>query len=96
MLKETRKALRAEINRDYLSKIGKNSSCETYKLRSKAVADGLGWATANQVLDAALIAFKKSFVRGNAPRFVVGAPRFVVGDEKDQDTLTAHPLDWPG
>jgi hypothetical protein len=81
LVKETRKALRTEINRDYLSKIGKNSACETYKIRSKAVAEGLGWATANQVLDAAIIAFKKSFARGNAPRFAVG-------DEKDQDTLT--------
>jgi len=81
LVKETRKALRTEINRDYLSKIGKNSACETYKIRSLAVAEGLGWATANQVLDAALIAFKKSFVRGNGPRFAVG-------EEKDQDTLT--------
>lgn len=81
LVKETRKVLRAEIQRDYLSKIGKNSACETYRIRSQAVADGLGWATANQVLDAALIAFKKSFARGNAPRFAIG-------EEKDQDTLT--------
>lgn len=80
-VKATRKELRAEIQRDYLSRIGKNSSCDTYKLRSKAVADGLGWATANQILDAALIAFKKSFVRGRPPRFARG-------DEKDQDVLT--------
>lgn len=81
LVKETRKALRADIQRDYLSKIGRNSTCETYRIRSQAVADGLGWATANQVLDAALIAFKKSFARGNAPRFAIG-------EEKDQDTLT--------
>lgn len=80
-VKATRKELRTEIQRDFLSRIGKNSSCDTYKLRSQAVANGLGWATANQILDAALIAFKKSFVRGKPPRFARG-------DEKDQDTLT--------
>jgi len=81
LVKEARKNHRAEIQSLYLSKIGKNSACETYKIRCKAVADGLGWATANQMLDAALIAFKKSFARGNAPRFAVG-------EDREQDTLT--------
>ncbi|WP_018079340.1 hypothetical protein [Thiobacillus denitrificans] len=80
-VKEARKNHRSDIQSMYLSRIGKNSACETYRIRSKAVADGLGWATANQVLDAALTAFKKSFARGNAPRFAVG-------EDKDQDTLT--------
>lgn len=80
-LKATRKAFRKHVQDNYLNRIGKNSSCETYRLRNEAVADGLGWATANAILDAALIAFKKSFVQGRTPRFASG-------EEKDQDCLT--------
>lgn len=81
MLKSARAEHKAAIQQRYLSRIGKNSSCDTYKIRSQAVAQGLGWATANAVLDAALVAWKKSFMLGRPPRFAVGA-------EKDQDTLT--------
>lgn len=76
-----RKAHRAEIQTLFLSRIGKNEGCETYRLRSQAVAAGLGWATANAVLDAAIVAFKASFARGKAPRFASS-------EDKDQDTLT--------
>lgn len=79
-LREARKTHRTEINSRFLSRIGKNSSCDTYVQRGKAVANGLGWATANAVLDAALIAFKKSFALGRPPQFAVGA-------EKEQDCL---------
>ena len=77
----TRKALRSELNEKFYSRIGKNSSCDTYRLRSAAVADGLGWATANAVLDAAIQAYQKSIKTGRAPRFAVGSM-------KTQDTLT--------
>lgn len=80
-LRDVRKAHKEEIQQNFLAKIGKNSSRDTYRIRSDAVAAGLGWATANAVLDAALNAWKKSFMLGRAPRFSVGA-------EKDQDTLT--------
>lgn len=80
-LKGARKEHRAEIQSRFLSRIGRNSACETYKIRSAAVAVGLGWGTANAVLDAALQAFKKSFALGRAPRFASGA-------EIDQDCLT--------
>lgn len=80
LIKAASKANRTEINESFLSKIGKNSSCPTYQLRSKSVADGLGWGTANAVLDAALQAFKTSFALGRAPRFASGA-------EIDQDCL---------
>lgn len=83
ILKGVRKAHRVEIQDRFLSKIGKNSSCLTYLLRSKAVTEGLGWGTANAVLDAALQAFKTSFALGKAPRFAIGA-------EIDQDCLTAQ------
>lgn len=81
MLKAARKEHRAEIQERFLSRVGRNATCETYKLRSAAVAAGLGWGTANAVLDAGLQAFKKSFVLGKAPRFAAGA-------EIDQDCLT--------
>lgn len=81
MLKASRKEHRAEIQDRFLSRIGRNATCDTYKLRSAAVAAGLGWGTANAVLDAALQAFKKSFILGKAPRFAAGA-------EINQDCLT--------
>lgn len=81
LVKAARTEYRSQIQERFLSRIGKRATCDTYKLRCKAVADGLGWATANAVLDAALIAFKKSFTRGMAPRFKRAA-------EIDQDTLT--------
>jgi hypothetical protein len=80
-LKGVRKEARAEIQSRFLSRIGKNAGCDTYRLRSAAVAGGLGWATANAVLDNTLTAFKKAFALGRPPRFAIGA-------EKDQDTLT--------
>jgi hypothetical protein len=81
VLKSVRAEHREALQTKFLSRIGKNSVCETYALRSKAVREGLGWATANAVLDAALLAFRKSFVNGRPPRFAKGS-------EKTQDTLT--------
>lgn len=81
LLKAARKEHRSEIQARFLNRIGKKATCDTYKLRCEAVSAGLGWATANATLDAALLAFKKSFTKGRAPRFAKGY-------EKDQDTLT--------
>lgn len=81
ILKVIRKDYKTDMQQLFFSRIGLNSTCDTYKIRSQAVADGLGWATANAVLDAALIAWKKSFVLGRAPRFAAGF-------DKTQDTLT--------
>lgn len=81
LLKGARKEYRAQIQERFFSKIGRNSACLTYQKRSQAVAAGLGWGTANAVLDAALQAFKKSISLGKAPRFASGA-------EIDQDCLT--------
>lgn len=80
-LTETRRRLKDELRTRFFARIGKNSACDTYRARSEAVADGLGWATANAVLDAALQAFKKSIQNGQGPRFSIGA-------DKVQDTLT--------
>jgi hypothetical protein len=81
LLKEARIANKDKIQSRFLSRIGKNSTCETYKVRTKAVEDGLGWATANVILDSALIAWKKSFALGRPPRFSIGS-------EKTQDSLS--------
>lgn len=81
LLRESRTRHRADIQSLFLSRIGKNSTCETYVIRCRAVDNGLGWATANAVLDAALIAFQKRFKMGKAPSFAAGS-------EKTQDTLT--------
>lgn len=80
-IKEARKALKADHQERFFSRIGKKTTCATYQLRSRAVGDGLGWATANEILDNALVAFSKSITRGRAPRFASAA-------EKIQDTLT--------
>ncbi|WP_157353943.1 hypothetical protein [Aromatoleum toluclasticum] len=78
---ETRQRLKGELQTRFFARIGKNSACDTYRARSEAVANGLGWATANAVLDAALLAFKKSLQKGQGPRFSIGT-------DKVQDTLT--------
>jgi len=57
------------------SKVGVNSNCATYVLRSQAVQEGLGWATANAVLNDAIKAWKASLSQGQAPRFVNGESR---------------------
>lgn len=79
-LKSVRVEHKAEL-KSFLAPIGMKSTCETYKLRSKYVADGLGWATANSVLDDALKAFQSTIKKGQAPRFAIGA-------EIDRDTLS--------
>ncbi len=81
MLKAVRKDNKAEIKERFLSAVGANKNCKTYQIRSKAVESGLGWATANTVLDNALTAWKT--------RLAIGKPsEFAKGSEKTQDTLT--------
>lgn len=81
MLAGARKEHKQESQERFLSRIGKRTECDTYKARCDAVSDGLGWATANEILDNALDAFKKTFAKGQAPKFAVGS-------EKVQDSLT--------
>lgn len=70
-----------EETKPILARIGRSSTCTSYQLRCKAVEQGLGWATANAVLDNALTAWKKTMSKGNAPGF----SRFA---DKEQMTLT--------
>lgn len=80
LLSATRKTIKADLKPIY-SRVGKASSTATYQLRCAAVANGLGWATANAMLDNATRAWQKTIAKGNAPAFSVGA-------EKQQDSLS--------
>lgn len=57
------------------AQIGRSTGQATYQARCEAVARGLGWATANAVLDAALKAWATSIKRGRPPRFAKAAER---------------------
>lgn len=81
LLRPVRQQHRAVLRTDFFSRVGNSTGTQTYALRCQAVAAGLGWATANDVLDSALLAWKKSLALGRAPRFANG-------DRRDQDTLT--------
>lgn len=81
MLAAARKTHKQEIQSRFWSRIGKRTECDTYKTRCDAVASGLGWATANEILDNALDAFKRTITKGQAPSFSVGA-------DKMQDSLS--------
>lgn len=80
-LKEVREKHKREIQERFLSRVGRNASCETYQLRKKAVDEGLGFATATAVLDRALKAFSDRFKKGMPPEFAKGA-------DKLSDSLT--------
>lgn len=71
LLGQTRKRHAADLHALY-SKVGKNATCSTYKVRTKAVQDGLGWATANAILDNSLRSWKSSLTQGHSPRFSPG------------------------
>lgn len=79
-LKSVRSANAAELRERFYSRIGTNSSTDTYRARCEAVEAGLGWATANDVLARALVAWKTSMKLGRPPQFMNGA-------ERDQDSL---------
>jgi hypothetical protein len=80
ILRRTRDAHGDTLRNRFFARIGRHSATETYQLRSQAVADGLGWATANQVLDGVLLAYQRSMATGRAPRVEDTAQR-------DQDSL---------
>lgn len=79
-LKEVRAKHKAELKL-FLTSIGRTAASATYQLRSTYVQNGLGWGTANAILDNALQAFQSTFKTGQAPQFARG-------DDKIKDTLT--------
>ncbi|WP_077272831.1 zinc ribbon domain-containing protein [Acidithiobacillus caldus] len=80
-MQEVRKAHKDELIERFYRQIGTSSRTATYACRVRAVQGGLGPYTANQVLEAALRAWKQSMKNGHPPRFI----RY---SEKTQDTLT--------
>lgn len=81
LLRPVREQHRMDLRSLFFSRVGNTTSTQTYRLRCQAVEEGLGWATASEVLDSALLAWKKSLALGRAPKFANA-------DRKDQDTLT--------
>lgn len=80
ILKKIRSEHKKVLQSQFFSKIGNNSSTETYPIRCDYVMRGLGWATATEVLNRALKAWKDSMKLGNAPKFARSSGKF-------QDTL---------
>jgi hypothetical protein len=81
LLKAVRKEYKEELASRFYSRIGGNSTCETYQCRCAAVRNGLGGSTATQVLNSALKAWSMSMAKGKPPMFTRG-------EEKQQDTLS--------
>lgn len=81
LLRPVRDKHRAQIRALFFARVGNTTSTETYQLRCRAVEEGLGWATATEVLDGALLAWRKSLALGRAPKFANS-------DRKHQDSLT--------
>lgn len=84
-LKAARQTYKAEL-RAINSQIGRNRDSTTYRLRCKAVDEyGLGWGTANAILEAALVAYKKSMAGGKPPRFAAHIGPDLDGFETEAD-----------
>lgn len=80
LLRPVRARHRDVLRRDFFARIGRTTATQTYRLRCEAVDAGLGWATANAVLDSALLAWNRAIAIGRAPR--PGDP-----EQRDQDSL---------
>jgi len=80
LLRPVRARHREALRRDFFARIGRTKATQTYRLRCEAVNAGLGWATANAVLDSALLAWNRAIAIGHAPR-----PEDP--DQRDQDSL---------
>lgn len=80
LLRPVRARHRETLRRDFFARIGRTTATQTYRLRCEAVEAGLGWATANAVLESALVAWNRAIAIGHAPR--TEDP-----DLRDQDSL---------
>lgn len=68
LLHQARKDHKEDIKM-LMAGIGERADCTTYQIRSEAVRNGLGWATANAVLKAALQAQSKQWPKFKEPNF---------------------------
>jgi hypothetical protein len=75
MLKEVRTKYKKDIQERFFSRVGISTSNETYRIRSQAVKDGLGFATATAVLNRAIVAYKTRLKYGKPPEFARGADK---------------------
>lgn len=80
LLRPVRARHRETLRRDFFGRIGRTTATQTYRLRCEAVDAGLGWATANAVLESTLLAWNRAIAIGRAPR-----PEDP--DLRDQDSL---------
>lgn len=80
LLKAVRQEHKQTLQELFYRHIGMTTGTKTYQIRCKAVAAGLGWATAHTVLNSTMTAWKASMKLGKAPQFARG-------DEKTQDVL---------
>lgn len=70
ILKAIRKEHREILIEKFYSRIGNNTSTETYACRKEAVLNGLGQSTATYILTAALTAWNTSMKKGRPPKFM--------------------------
>lgn len=80
LLKAARKEHKTEIGERFLARIGNNNRADTYHIRCRYADEGMGFGTANAVLDRALKAWNDSMAKGKPPMFASAA-------EKRQDSL---------
>lgn len=69
LMHEARRGSGDELKSLFLDRIGERKECGTYQIRSIAVNNGLGWATGNAVLKAAIQAYKKQWPKFKLPNF---------------------------
>lgn len=69
LMHAARKEHFAELKSRYLDLIGERTECPIYQIRCSAVDRGLGWATANAALKAAIQAHRKQWPKFKIPNF---------------------------
>ncbi len=69
LMHTARKENASELKLKFMDSIGERKECPTYKIRSAAVSNGLGWATGNAVLKAAIQAHRKQWPKFKLPNF---------------------------
>jgi len=59
----------AELKSLFLERMRERKECSIYQIRCQAVKEGLGWATGNAVLKAAIQAYRKQWPKFKLPNF---------------------------
>ncbi|MFZ5996767.1 MAG: hypothetical protein ACOYW7_04680 [Nitrospirota bacterium] len=69
LMHDARRKNSEELKALFLNQIGERKECKIYQIRCFAVAQGLGWATGNAVLMAAMQGHKKQWPKFKLPNF---------------------------